>query len=370
MIKKNLIRFALTATIIATLAATAGCGKKKNTNVTVNTETQATVSSETNSLANKELTKTGIVSFDYTDADGNTVKLEGKAVANEKGEATIEVTDSEGNKAVFTGKATTVDGKLSVSDISVKDGGTLKKSDGTEIKVSAGTTVADASETDGSTDSDISVSDDIKQEVDTAKQEEQKIEEAREEVKKTESNEVADNKPAEPDPTPSEPEKEPETEAPAPPVEPDPTPAPTPAPVEPDTPAPTEPETEPQKTIDICEPLKIVLSNGVSGEEGTVGQWLFTRYLNNELSIEEVKSLVLNGQLCDFYVKYEDGSVGTIENRKPTAVEFAVAHTRQELLDLEGPKGLSTPGRAFTEYSNVGEVENGAIYFIIIYYNL
>lgn len=370
MIKKNLIRFALTATIIATLAATAGCGKKKNTNVTVNTETQATVSSETNSLANKELTKTGIVSFDYTDADGNTVKLEGKAVANEKGEATIEVTDSEGNKAVFTGKATTVDGKLSVSDISVKDGGTLKKSDGTEIKVSAGTTVADASETDGSTDSDISVSDDVKQEVDTAKQEEQKIEEAREEVKKTESNEVADNKPAEPDPTPSEPEKEPETEAPAPPVEPDPTPAPTPAPVEPDTPAPTEPETEPQKTIDRCLPFKIVLSNGVSGEEGTVGQWLFTRYLNNELSIEEVKSLVLNGQLCDFYVEYEDGSVGTIENRKPTAVEFAMARTKQEMLDIEGEKSLRRPGRTFTEYSNIAEVENGAIYYIIIYYNL
>lgn len=292
MIKKNLIRFALTATIIATLTATAGCGKKKNTDVSVN-QTQATVSGETSSLANKELTKAGIVSFDYTDADGNTVKLEGKAVANENGEATIEVTDQEGNKAVFTGKATTVDGKLSVSDISVKDGGTLKKSDGTEIKVTTGTTVTDASETNDDTDSDIQVSDDVKQEVDTAKQEEKKIEEAREEVKKTESNEVVNNTPAPseqtPAPTPSEPEKEPETEAPAP-VQPDPTPTPTQAQAEPATPAPTPAPTEPETPAPTPAPT----------ERQTHTETKYIYYHNLDGSLYYTDSIT--------YLAYEDGT--------------------------------------------------------------
>lgn len=194
MIKKNLIRFALTATIIATLAATAGCGKKKTKNdVNSTAVTQATVSAETSSLASKELTKTGLVTFDYTDADGNTVKLEGKAVAGEDGNATIEVTDANGNKAVFTGKAKTVDGKLTVSDIKVKEAATLVKGDGTEIKIAEDSKIEDANESDGNTESDIAASDDMKHEVSEAQEEEKQIEEAREEVKNTEAPNVAAN---------------------------------------------------------------------------------------------------------------------------------------------------------------------------------
>lgn len=190
MIRKNLLKVTIITTVIATILTTTACGKK----AAAIQETKATVSAETKSVAAKELTKTELVTFNYTDADGNTYTLEGKAVATESGDATIEVTDSEGNKAVFTGKATTVDGKLSVSDISVKDGGTLKKSDGTEIKVSAGTTVADANESTGNDNvSDIVASDDVREEVETAKKEQSVIEAAREEVTKAEESVKTDD---------------------------------------------------------------------------------------------------------------------------------------------------------------------------------
>ena len=129
MIRKNLLKATLITTIIATLFTATACGKKNNNNTV--SETTVTVSAETKSIASKELTRTGLVTFDYTDENGNTVRLEGKVVASEDGDATIEVTDAKGNKAVFTGKAKTVDGKLTVSDIKVKEAGILVKSDGT-----------------------------------------------------------------------------------------------------------------------------------------------------------------------------------------------------------------------------------------------
>ena len=191
MIKKKLLKITLITTVIATILVSSGCGKKTADND--ETTVQAvTVSAETSSNAAKELTKTGLVTFEYTDPDGNTYTLEGKAVASETGEAVIEVTDAEGNKVTFTGNAKTVDGKLSVSDIAVKDAGTLVKADGNKIEVTTGAIVADASEsTEGESNSDIAASDDIKQEVETAKKEESVIEEAKEAVTKAE--EIADN---------------------------------------------------------------------------------------------------------------------------------------------------------------------------------
>lgn len=146
MTKKHLFKTAAVLIALMTAFTFAGCGKKKMADVNSIDVTQATVSKETSSLASKELTKTGIVTFDYTDENGNTVRLEGKAVVGENGEATIEVVDADGNKAVFTGKATTKDGKLSVNDIAVKDAGTLVKPDGSKIEVTTDATVADASE--------------------------------------------------------------------------------------------------------------------------------------------------------------------------------------------------------------------------------
>ena len=228
MRRKNLIKATLITTVIATILVSSGCGKKAANND--ETEVQpVTVSAETASNAAKELAKTGLVTFNYTDADGNTYTLEGKAVASENGDTTIEVADAQGNKVTFTGKAKTINGKLHVSDIAVKDAGTLVKADGSKIEIATGATVADASEsTEEESNSDISASDDVKQEIETAKKEESVIEAAREEVTKAESN-VADNDnvkpeepkndtsntPAQPDTTPEEPKED----APEPPAE-------------------------------------------------------------------------------------------------------------------------------------------------------
>lgn len=192
MTRKNLLKATLITTIIATILTTTACGKKTaSSNTADNTKPQATVSAETKSNAAKELTKTSLVTFDYTDEAGNTYTLEGKAVANELGAATIEVSDNSGNKVTFTGKAATADGKMTVSGITVKDAGTLIKPDGTEIKVTTGTIVADAAKSDETTESDIAASEDAKQEVETSKKEEAVIEEVKEAVTKAE--EIADN---------------------------------------------------------------------------------------------------------------------------------------------------------------------------------
>lgn len=171
MIKRNLLKATLLTTVIATLLTATACGKKTANNTT--TDSTTAITTEAKSVAVND-TKTGLVTFDYTDADGNTYTLEGKAVADEKGDATIEVTDANGNKVIFTGKSTTTDGKLSVSDIAVKNEGTLVKADGSEIKVTAGTTVAEATESTGENTSDIAASDDVKNEIETAKKEENK----------------------------------------------------------------------------------------------------------------------------------------------------------------------------------------------------
>lgn len=160
MIRKNLLKTTLLITVIATLLVQAGCGKKTANNITY---TKTTVSSEAESNATKELTNTSLVTFNYTDEHGNTYTLEGKAIASETGDATIEVADVNGNKVTFIGKATITDGRILVSNVSVKDEGTLIKADGTEIKVSIGNTVTDAIEnTDGNNQSDIVASDDVK----------------------------------------------------------------------------------------------------------------------------------------------------------------------------------------------------------------
>ena len=244
MIKKKLLKITLITTVIATILVSSGCGKKTANND--ETTVQAvTVSAETSSNAAKELTKTGLVTFEYTDPDGNTYTLEGKAVASETGEAVIEVTDAEGNKVTFTGNAKTVDGKLSVSDIAVKDAGTLVKADGNKIEVTTGAIVADASEsTEGESNSDIAASDDIKQEVETAKKEESVIEAAREEVTKAESNVAANDNviPEEPkNDTPVTPE-EPKQDAQVTPAEPDVTPD---EPKQDTSDTPAEPDTTP-----------------------------------------------------------------------------------------------------------------------------
>lgn len=175
MIRRKLLKATLLTTVIACILTSTACGKKtsgSNTVDNITTKHQVAVNAEAKSNAAKELTKTSLVTFDYTDEAGNTYTLEGKAVANESGAATIEVSDNNGNKVTFTGKVATADGKMTVSGITVKDAGTLIKPDGTEIKVTTGTIVADAAKSDETTESDITASEDAKQEVETSKKEE------------------------------------------------------------------------------------------------------------------------------------------------------------------------------------------------------
>lgn len=188
MIRKKLTRLMVVAMSAVLVVGFSACGKKKADADNKETE-HVTVSAESQSIADKELTKTRIVTFEYEDGDGNIVRLEGKAVAGEDGNATIEVEDKNGNKVTFQGKASTdSNGKLQVSDIIVKEAGTLVKDDGTEINVTSDAKIEKAEESTGEGTSDIAVSEDVRKEVETAKQEEKEITDAREEISNTENN--------------------------------------------------------------------------------------------------------------------------------------------------------------------------------------
>lgn len=161
MRKTRLLRTTVIALAVLTAAfGMTACGKKNK--VTENT----TTTTENVSVADKNNEKkpTKVV-FDYTDTEGNTVKLEGNATVDDKGEATIEVVDSNGNKTVFTGKANTENGKLSVNDIKVTEGGTLVKTDGTEIKVTEDAKIEDATESTEETKADVAAKEEPKEDV-------------------------------------------------------------------------------------------------------------------------------------------------------------------------------------------------------------
>lgn len=236
---------------------------------------------------------------------------------------------------------------MTVSGITVKDAGTLIKPDGTEIKVTTGTTVADAAKSDETTASDITASEDVKQEVETSKKEEAVIEEAKEAVTKAEeiadnttdnnggnsddtiiadnsSNESSDNNqgnigssdnnndagntdsnpgssdnnnsdnnvtPANPTPDETEDKKD---EAPAP-ADPEP------------TPTPVEPE---KKAIRSCWP-HLQLSNGYMGGQGELEEivdYLLPQYVDGSLSETETKNMIMNGRLYDIYNWDVDGN--------------------------------------------------------------
>lgn len=156
--RKNIFKTTVIAMAVLTAAfGMTACGKKNNTVK----DNDTTVTQENVTTADKNNTKKpSKVVFDYTDAEGNTSKLEGNATVNDNGEATIEVVDSNGNKTVFTGKADTDNGKLSVSDIKVSEGGTLVKTDGTEVKVSEDAKIEDATESTETTKADIAAKED------------------------------------------------------------------------------------------------------------------------------------------------------------------------------------------------------------------
>lgn len=132
MIRKKLTRLMVVAMSAVLVVGFSACGKKKADADNKETE-HVTLIAETKSIADKELAKTEIVTFEYEDGDGNIVRLEGKAVAGEDGNATIEVEDKNGYKVTFQGKASTdSNGKLQVSEVSKVEEGKSEAENETE----------------------------------------------------------------------------------------------------------------------------------------------------------------------------------------------------------------------------------------------
>lgn len=351
--RKNIFKTTVIAMAVLTAAfGMTACGKKNNT--VKNNDT--TVTQENVTTADKNNTKKpSKVVFDYTDADGVTTKLEGNATVSDNGEATIEVVDSNGNKAVFTGKASTDNGKLSVSDIKVKDASTLVKTDGTEVKVSEDAKIEDATESTEATKADVAAKEDII----VADGSDSNVSEGNENagdngadngnVSDTPSNEPVET-PDVPN-TPSEPEYVPDV-----PSEPGPTP---------EEPEPSEPE-EQAKTPVYCM-MNFRTGDGYEDTEGGVGEYIFKKYINGEITESEAESLMLNGALINVKVRYDDGSEKIIDEIKPTSVKKCDIHSAEEKKALE--LNWHIPGYTYVHMSDfLGATHT--IYYMLIYYDI
>ena len=352
--RKNI--FKTTVITMAVLTAAFGmtaCGKKNNTVK----DNDTTVTQENVTTADKNNTKkSSKVVFDYTDAEGNTSKLEGNATVGENGEATIEVVDSNGNKTVFTGKANTDNGKLSVSDIKVSEGGTLVKTDGTEVKVSEDAKIEDATESTETAKADVAA----KEDTIVADGSDSNVSEGNENagdngadngnVSDTPSNEPVET-PDVPN-TPSEPEYVPDV-----PSEPEPTP---------EEPQPSEPE-EQAKTPVYCD-MDFRTSDGVEDtRDATVGEYIFRKYINGEITESEAESLMLNGALINVKVRYDDGSEEIIDEIKPKSVKKCDIHTAEEKNAIE--LNWHIPGYTYVSMSDVLGATH-TLYYMLIYYDI
>ena len=257
MIRKKLLKITLITTIAATLLVSAGCGKKAADNNTIQ-ETKATVSTETKSVAAKEPTKTRLVTFDYTDENGEVHTMEGKIVADENGIATIQAEDTTGSIVEFKGNIITDEkGEVTVKDVVAKSDNPFVKEDGTDVVADADNTVTDESGNEGNN-----------------------------EVMKTEtpndSNEEA--APSEPEYTPSEPTPEPEPE--------------------PEAPTESEPSVEPEQPAAPAEP---------SPAPSPAPEPVVTPQEPAKPSVTEEQQLVATGKWTKMYddIKADDGSIYT-----------------------------------------------------------
>lgn len=356
MRRNNLLKAGVLTLVLTLAIGMTACGKKNNTVK----DNDTTVTQENVTTADKNNTKkSSKVVFDYTDAEGNTSKLEGNATVGENGEATIEVVDSNGNKTVFTGKANTDDGKLSVSDIKVSEGGTLVKTDGTEVKVSEDAKIEDATESTEATKADVAAKEEPKEDTIVADGSDSNVSEGNENagdngadngnVSDTPSNEPVET-PDVPN-TPSEPEYVPDV-----PSEPGPTP---------EEPEPSEPE-EQAKTPVYCM-MNFRTSDGYEDTEGGVGEYIFKKYINGEITESEAESLMLNGALINVKVRYDDGSEKIIDEIKPTSVKKCDIHSAEEKKALE--LNWHIPGYTYVHMSDfLGATHT--IYYMLIYYDI
>lgn len=369
MRRNNLLKAGVLTLVLTLAIGMTACGKKNNTVK----DNDTTVTQENVTTADKNNTKkSSKVVFDYTDAEGNTSKLEGNATVGENGEATIEVVDSNGNKTVFTGKANTDDGKLSVSDIKVSEGGTLVKTDGTEVKVSEDAKIEDATESTEATKADVTAKEEPKEDTIVAEGgntgSDSNVSEGNENagdngadnenVSDTPSNEPVET-PDVPN-TPNEPEYVPDV-----PSEPEPTPTPEPQPV-PQEPQPSEPE-EQAKTPVYCD-MDFRTSDGVEDtRDATVGEYIFRKYINGEITESEAESLMLNGALINVKVRYDDGSEEIIDEIKPKSVKKCDIHTAEEKNAIE--LNWHIPGYTYVSMSDVLGATH-TLYYMLIYYDI
>ena len=361
--RKNIFKTTVIAMAVLTAAfGMTACGNKKtdNTDATQVKQEQPSVADNNNTAK----TKTGIVTFTATDTDGNTVTLEGKAVVQADGSAEIEVTDNAGNKVTFTGKGNVKDDKITVTDVKAKDAGTLVKADGTEIKITTDTKTEKAEESTGSSEtSDVKVSEDVIKEVETAKKEENKADNSvivgdntsdnKTDVPEQSDNGSSDNGTVEPTPEPT--------------PEPQPTPEPTPTPVEPEpqpepTPEPEEPDVQ-TKTPVYCM-MNFRTSDGYEDTEGGVGEYIFKKYINGEITESEAESLMLNGALINVKVRYDDGSEEIIDEIKPKSVKMYIIDDDED----EGVGSWHIPGYTYVGYPRWSTLH--AEYYILIYYDI
>lgn len=368
--RKNIFKTTVIAMAVLTAAfGMTACGNKKtdNTDATQVKQEQPSVADNNNTAK----TKTGIVTFTATDTDGNTVTLEGKAVVQADGSAEIEVTDNAGNKVTFTGKGNVKDDKITVTDVKAKDAGTLVKADGTEIKITTDTKTEKAEESTGSSEtSDVKVSEDVIKEVETAKEEESKADnnvivgdntsDNKTNVPEQSDNGSSDNGTVEPTPEPT-PEPQPTPEPTPTPVEPEPQPEPTPEP----TPEPEEPDVQ-TKTPVYCM-MNFRTSDGYEDTEGGVGEYIFKKYINGEITESEAESLMLNGALINVKVRYDDGSEEIIDEIKPKSVKMSIAHTGEEYSMIE--QNWHIPGYTYVSMSDWRGATH-AVYYILIYYDI
>lgn len=355
MRRNNLLKAGVLTLVLTLAIGMTACGKKNNTVK----DNDTTVTQENVTTADKNNTKkSSKVVFDYTDAEGNTSKLEGNATVGENGEATIEVVDSNGNKTVFTGKANTDDGKLSVSDIKVSEGGTLVKTDGTEVKVSEDAKIEDATESTETTKADVAAKEEPKEDTIVADGEntgsDSNVSEGNENagdngnVSDTPSNVETPDVPN----TPSEPEYVPDV-----PSEPEPTP---------EEPQPSEPE-EQAKTPVYCD-MDFRTSDGVEDtRDATVGEYIFRKYINGEITESEAESLMLNGALINVKVRYDDGSEEIIDEIKPKSVKKCDIHTAEEKNAIE--LNWHIPGYTYVSMSDVLGATH-TLYYMLIYYDI
>ena len=167
MVKSNTKKaLAITALAIITATSIIACGKKN-----ANTEASGTQAT-TISAEHESTTATDIMAVTITDKNGNKHVVEGVGVTDESGKTTITVTDEKGNETVIVGEVETdAAGGKTVSNATVVAGSEITTSDGTVIDTTEATVEDVKDNNSGDIKTDVAVSEDKKQEVESKKEE-------------------------------------------------------------------------------------------------------------------------------------------------------------------------------------------------------